>query len=208
MASFSAPADMVLANVSGYPHELALALMAANDSMVPGGVFYLWHGDGDTMRVRTACLAIDWEIRQGLVWETGQPAPGMEGDYVNCHATCAYGWKPGGAHQWFSDRKQTTALELEGVTAHPAARELPVGLLAYLIGNSCPPGGLILDPFGGDGAAVIAAERTGRRCCLAAGSLEAADVIRRRWAEFVHGPGCDWAAMTPVMGAMEDGHAN
>ena len=25
------------------------------------------------------------------------------------------------------------------------------------------------------------------------------DVIRRRWAEFVHGEGCDWQALTPAV---------
>ena len=27
------------------------------------------------------------------------------------------------------------------------------------------------------------------------------DVIRRRWAEFKHGEGCNWEALTPVEGA-------
>jgi site-specific DNA-methyltransferase (adenine-specific) len=25
------------------------------------------------------------------------------------------------------------------------------------------------------------------------------DVIRRRWAEFVHGEGCDWESLTPAI---------
>ena len=31
------------------------------------------------------------------------------------------------------------------------------------------------------------------------------DVIRRRWAEFVHGEGCDWQKLTPVLGNGEEG---
>jgi site-specific DNA-methyltransferase (adenine-specific) len=201
-----ADADMVLSNVSGYQFELAPTLAAASDALEPGGAFYLWHGDADAARVRTACASMGWEIRQGLVWEAGPPGPGVEADYVGCHRTCVYGWKEGGPHQWFSDRKQTTVVELEGVAGAPGARDMPVGVLAYLISNSCPPGGSILDPFAGDGAAVVAAERTGRRCYLAAANPAAADVIRRRWAEFVHGPGCDWTAAT--LEAEEAGHAD
>ena len=39
----------------------------------------------------------------------------------------------------------------------------PVGLLAPLIAAACPPGGAVLDPFAGSGAALDAARRIGRR---------------------------------------------
>ena len=29
------------------------------------------------------------------------------------------------------------------------------------------------------------------------------DVIRKRWAEFVHGEGCDWGVLTSVGGSAE-----
>jgi DNA modification methylase len=37
----------------------------------------------------------------------------------------------------------------------------PVGLVERAIRNSSPRGGLVLDPFGGSGTTLIAAERTG-----------------------------------------------
>ena len=72
----------------------------------------------------------------------------------------------------------------------------PVELLKYLIANSCPPGGLVLDPCAGTGGTAVAAEASGMRACLAEASLAVCDVIRRRWAEFVHGAGCEWRALT------------
>ncbi|PTL79106.1 site-specific DNA-methyltransferase [Vitiosangium sp. GDMCC 1.1324] len=44
---------------------------------------------------------------------------------------------------------------------HPT--EKPVPLLAHLIGKSCPAGGLVLDPFAGTGATLVAAQQLGRR---------------------------------------------
>ncbi len=191
-------ADMVLTDVSGVQAsalELASALAVADAALAPGGAFYVWHDDLDACRVRAACAAAGWEIRQGLVMENGEPAPEAADDYVRCHDNCAYGWKDGAAHQWFSDRCQTTAMEIEGAPGTPGP-DKPVAALAYLIGNSCSPGGTLLDPFGGLGATLIAAERTGRRVFLVASTPTACDVIRRRWAEFVHGPVVDWTAAT------------
>jgi site-specific DNA-methyltransferase (adenine-specific) len=31
------------------------------------------------------------------------------------------------------------------------------------------------------------------------------DVIRRRWAEFVHGEGCDWKKLTPAVENQTEG---
>ncbi|MCY1043313.1 site-specific DNA-methyltransferase [Corallococcus sp. bb12-1] len=44
---------------------------------------------------------------------------------------------------------------------HPT--EKPVNLLAYLVERSCPKGGLVLDPFVGTGATLVAAQQLGRR---------------------------------------------
>ncbi len=39
----------------------------------------------------------------------------------------------------------------------------PLGLLARIIGSSCPPHGLVLDPFCGSGTTIVAAQRASRR---------------------------------------------
>lgn len=51
-----------------------------------------------------------------------------------------------------------------GRAIHPTQK--PVDLLIPLIRYSCPPGGTVLDPFGGSGSTEVAAERTGRRAVL------------------------------------------
>ena len=54
-------------------------------------------------------------------------------------------------------------------------------LFAYLIGNSCKPGGLVLDPFGGSGPALIAAEQTGRNAALVELDPRYCDVVVSRF---------------------------
>ncbi len=79
---------------------------------------------------------------------------------------------------------------------HPTMK--PVELFAYQIRNSARCGGIVLDPFCGSGTTVIAAELTGRRGRAVEMDPRYADVIRKRWAELVHGDGCDWQKLTPV----------
>lgn len=59
----------------------------------------------------------------------------------------------------------------------------------------------VLDVFGGTGTTMIAAEQTGRCARLMEIDPHYCDVIRRRWAEFVHGEGCDWESLTPEVSA-------
>jgi len=189
-------ADMLLADIPARRAGAAKVfppLAAVGAALVPGGAFYLFYAEADTLRLRVECREGGWEIRQGLVWMKGVPLLDSF-DYGRSQETCLYGWKDGAPHSWFSDRCQTTAMEFEAVDGAK-----PVELIKYLIANSCPPGGLVLDPCAGTGVTVIAAEASGMRACLAEARPAACDVIRRRWAEFVHGAGCDSRALTPAV---------
>ena len=80
----------------------------------------------------------------------------------------------------------------------------PVDMLCYLIGNSTKSGETVLDTFGGSGSTLIACEKTGRACRTVELDPKFCDVIRRRWAEFVHGEGCDWQNLTPALSEPDD----
>jgi DNA modification methylase len=55
----------------------------------------------------------------------------------------------------------------------------------------------VLDPFCGTGTTIVAAEKKGIRAFGMELDPHYCDVIRRRWAEFVHGEGCDWQTLAP-----------
>ena len=178
---------------------LTAAFKAAAAVMKPGCPFYIWHADMSSPAFHGACQASGLRVHQGLVWKKHLHVLGAH-DYHYKHEPCLYGWTEGAAHQWYSDRKQSTILEFNRPVSnleHPTMK--PVELFTYLLGNSCPKGGLVLDIFGGSGTTIIAAESIGRRACSVELSPKFCDVIRRRWAEFVHGKEVDWVAATPVV---------
>jgi site-specific DNA-methyltransferase (adenine-specific) len=181
----------------GFRSFLVDALRAADGVMKPGATFYVWHADSEGFNFRGACRDVGWPVRQCLIWSKDVMVMGRQ-DYHWQHEPCLYGWKPGAKHQWQSDRKQTTILEFPRPTRsceHPTMK--PVALFEYQIRNSSRPDQIVLDPFGGSGTTVIACERAGRTARTLELNPRYADVIRRRWAEYVHGDGCDWPQLTP-----------
>ena len=146
-----------------------------------------------------ACREAGLPVHQALIWVKPQLVLGRS-DYQHRHEvclsgaapempenfegfeTCAYGWQPGAAHLWRSDRKQSTVLEFDKPARskeHPTMK--PVKLLAYLIRNSTLPDAVVLDPFGGSGSTLIACEETGRSCCMVEIDPRYCDVIVSRW---------------------------
>lgn len=71
----------------------------------------------------------------------------------------------------------------EGTTRlHPTQK--PVGLLTAIVEKLFPDAQTILDPFGGSGSTLIAADRLGKRCLMMELSPEYVDVILARWETF------------------------
>ena len=128
-------------------------------------------------------------------WSPGEepvaPAPLSTDDepepdphYSEGYENLIYGWSPGAAHQRPPTRKQDTVWTYPKPRRnadHPTMK--PVELVARAVRNSSPPRGIVLDPFGGSGSTLIAAETTGRRARLVELDPRYVDVICRRWQE-------------------------
>jgi len=176
---------------------LVAAFRNADSVMRPGAAFYIWHADSEGYDFRGACRDAGWVVRQCLIWAKNALVIGRQ-DYQWQHEPCLYGWKGGAPHGWYSDRSQTTLLRFDRPfrsIEHPTMK--PVALFEYLLLNSSKKRQAVLDLFAGSGTTVIAAERAGRIGLAMELDPRYADVIRKRWAEFVHGDGCDWEALTP-----------
>lgn len=150
----------------------------------PGGAIYVAHADSEGANFRKAMKDAGWLLKQCLVWVKQSLVMGRQ-DYHWKHEPILYGWAPGASHDWFSDRKQTTVLEFSRPSRneeHPTMK--PVELVEYCIKNSCKPGGIVMDLFGGSGTTMIAAEKCGMSARLVELDPRYCDVIVNRWERY------------------------
>lgn len=145
-----------------------------------GGVFYVWHASRSQREFENALNNANLYVREQLIWAKNSMVLGRQ-DYQWRHEPCFYGWKEG-AHDWYSDRKQTTVLEFDRPTAnkeHPTMK--PISLMAYQIKNSTKKDDIVFDGFGGSGSTLIACEQLDRVCYMAEIDEHYCDVIIKRW---------------------------
>ena len=145
-----------------------------------GATIYVAAPPGPLMYIFTKAVRSLGVYRQALVWLKNTMVLG-HGDYHYKHEMIFYGWKEG-KHKTPPTRDQTSVIEADKplVSAeHPTMK--PVALVAKCIENSSAPGGLILDPFGGSGTTLIAAEQLGRTCYMMELDPRYVDVIIQRW---------------------------
>jgi len=148
-----------------------------------GGAIYVAHADSEGENFRGAVRESGWLFKQCLMWAKNSMVLGRQ-DYQWKHEPILYGWKPGAAHKWFSDRKQTTVLEYDRPSRSPEHPTMkPVALVEYCIRNSSPKGGKVLDLFGGSGTTLMACQASGRSAYLLELDPIYCDVIVRRWEE-------------------------
>lgn len=161
---------------------LSAAFLAAEETMEKGAAFYIFHSDNYSMWFREALMSTkDLELRETLIWNKDSLCLGWQ-DYQRKHEPCLYGWKNGGAHNWFNDRAQTTVIDMARPKVsreHPTMK--PVPLFAYLMGNSTKEGWNVYDGFGGSGTTLIAAEQLNRNAFLMELDPHYCDVIIARW---------------------------
>lgn len=149
-----------------------------------GAGLYVFHADSEGMNFRKAMIDAGFKLAQCCVWVKQSLVMGRQ-DYHWQHEPVLYGWKPTGAHRWYSDRKQTTVWNFDRPSrndVHPTMK--PVALIEYPITNSSRGGDVVLDLFGGSGSTLIACEKTGRHARLMELDPRYCDVIVKRWQDF------------------------
>lgn len=159
----------------------------AHISLDLGCPIYVFHADISGHLFRQKLLDVGLKLAQCLIWAKESFVVGRQ-DYHWQHEPILYGWKPGAAHRWYSDRKQATLLKYtrpKNSKQHPTMK--PINLLSYLLKNSAQKGDSVLDPFSGSGSTIIAAEKAN----MAAYGLEIdpcyCDVILQRWCDATGG---------------------
>lgn len=162
---------------------LFAAFVNMEQSMEPDGSIYIFHADTKGLIFRRAFEAAGFYLSGCCIWKKNSLVLGRS-PYQWMHEPCLFGWKLGGKHNWYSDRKQTTIWEYDRPKSskdHPTMK--PVALMAYPIQNSSMSNCIILDPFLGSGSTLIACEQTNRICYGIELDEKFVDVIVRRYIE-------------------------
>lgn len=164
---------------SAIPISFALAV---EDALSDDARIYLFGGSGNwTMYARLFDHHLRMEVRP-VVWIKENFVLRHNG-YHSKFEMVYYGWKgAGGANErWYGDRKQVDVWEVarDRSGLHPTQK--PVEVCSIPIRNSCPPEGLIYEPFAGSGSTLIAAHQEGRRCYAMELDPTYCDVILKRF---------------------------
>jgi site-specific DNA-methyltransferase (adenine-specific) len=131
-----------------------------------GGAWYVWHADSEGANFRQAMKDAGIMVKQCLIWVKNSMVMGRQ-DYQWKHEPCLYGWKEGAAHGWYSDRRQTTVINIDRPNRngeHPTMKPIP--LFSYQIGNSSKQGDIIADAFGGSGTTMVACHQMQRKAYM------------------------------------------
>ena len=162
---------------------LFAAFVCMEQNMAQDASIYVFHADTQGLNFRKAFHDAGFYLSGCCIWKKNALVLGRS-PYQWRHEPCLFGWKLGGKHQWYSDRKQTTVWEYDRPKSskdHPTMK--PVALMAYPIQNSCMSNCIVLDPFLGSGSTLIACEETNRICYGIELDEKFADVIVKRYIE-------------------------
>lgn len=165
-------------------HSFLLGVIQrAKSASRPGAVWQVTAPPGPLQAITMDCLAGEGVLRGTIIWVKDQFVMGHS-DYHYRHEPIFYGWTPGAKHHATGDRTQDSVWEIarpRRSAEHPTMK--PVELVARAIGNHTDNGELILDPFGGSGTTLIAANDLGRKAALIELDPRYVDVICRRYQE-------------------------
>jgi site-specific DNA-methyltransferase (adenine-specific) len=124
------------------------------------------------------------ELHSGALDQAGITAPNKTYGQRPKELTGAYNANSGGASRFFYTAKASRHDRNQGALAnntHPTVK--PTELMRWLIRLVTPPGGIILDPFGGSGSTGVAARAENVRCILIEREPEYLQIIRDRLAQ-------------------------
>ena len=164
-----------------------------------GGSAYVFHADTEGVNFRRAFTEAGFYLSGCCVWVKNSLVLGRS-PYQWQHEPVLYGWRQGGKHRWYADRKQTTVWQFDKPrknSDHPTSK--PLDLLAYPIQNSTQANAIVLDTFAGSGSTLMACEATDRVAYCMELDEKYASVILRRYAEHTG----DAAGITCTRGAEE-----
>lgn len=164
--------------------EAFLTDACTNLVSVTKGAIYIAMSSSELHTLQRAFLAAGGKWSTFLIWAKHAFTLGRA-DYQRQYEPILYGWREGAEHYWCGARDQGDVWFFDKPARndlHPTMK--PVALVERAIRNSSKTRDIVLDPFGGSGSTLIAAEKTGRQARLVELDPAYCDVIVQRWQRF------------------------
>ena len=168
-----------------YRNLLTQSLGLAHQHSDDKAPLYLWFASTHLREVLDCLAETGWQEHNLLVWVKNNGAGALFAQYKHWYEPCFYAHKRGHAPRWHGPTNERTVWEHDKPVVndlHPTMK--PLALIERSIQNATELGHLVVDPFLGSGTAIIAAERTGRRCYGFDLDARYCDVILSRWESF------------------------
>jgi len=164
-------------------YDFLLAALTPTVAHCRGGI-YVAMSSSELDVLQAAFRAAGGKWSTFIIWAKNTFTLGRA-DYQRQYEPILYGWPEGAQRHWCGDRDQGDVWNIKKPQKndlHPTMK--PVELVERAIRNSSRPGNVVLDPFGGSGTTLIAAEKTGRLARLIELDPKYVDVIVRRWQDW------------------------
>ena len=164
-------------------YDFLLAALTPTIGNCRGGI-YVAMSSSELDVLQAAFRAAGGKWSTFIIWAKNTFTLGRA-DYQRQYEPILYGWPEGAQRHWCGDRDQGDVWAIKKPQKndlHPTMK--PVELVERAIRNSSRPGNVVLDPFGGSGTTLIAAEKSGRIARLIELDPKYVDVIVRRWEDF------------------------
>ena len=164
-------------------YDFLLAALTPTIAHCRGGI-YVAMSSSELDVLQSAFRAAGGKWSTFVIWAKNTFTLGRS-DYQRQYEPILYGWPDGATRHWCGDRDQSDVWQIKKPhknDLHPTMK--PVELVERAIRNSSRSGNVVLDPFGGSGTTLIAAEKSGRLARLIELDPKYADVIVCRWQEW------------------------
>ncbi len=171
----------ILNDALGSEFASFLQAASANILAVTKGAIYIAMSSSELDTLQRAFREAGGKWSTFIVWAKNTFTLGRS-DYQRQYEPILYGWKEGADHFWCGARDQGDVWFIDKPAKndlHPTMK--PVALVERAIRNSSKSRDIVLDPFGGSGTTMVAAERSGRRARLLELDPAYVDVIIQRW---------------------------
>jgi DNA modification methylase len=164
-------------------YDFLLAALTPTMAHCRGGI-YVAMSSSELDVLQAAFRAAGGKWSTFIIWAKNTFTWGAPTTSASTSRSCTAGPRARKRH-WCGDRDQGDVWQIKKPhknDLHPTMK--PVELVERAIRNSSRPGDVVLDPFGGSGTTLIAAEKSGRVARLIELDPKYVDVIVRRWQDW------------------------